>query len=174
MRQLPATGAPARAAPPSTARSPRTVLLLLDRRVGVLVIPVTPADLLALHRPHPVLHLDRGDGALLPGLFGHARRHAGGAGGHAFRPSTSSPACRRGRGGGGAGRRALRADLRLRLPVVGLGVHRIRLLPDLRAGRAAALADPHRLADRRRRLAAVPVGERMRGRASRRSCGAGA
>ena len=53
-------------------------------------------------------------------------------------------------------RPARRARRRHRVRVGRDPVHRLRLVPHLRAGRAAALDDPHRLADRRRDLADLP------------------
>ena len=53
--------------------------------------PGQPADLLALHRAHPVLHLDRGDGALPVHLDDHDRRHDRRA---RIRPTSRSMSCR--------------------------------------------------------------------------------
>ncbi|CAA9215062.1 MAG: hypothetical protein AVDCRST_MAG08-311, partial [uncultured Acetobacteraceae bacterium] len=114
------------------------------------------ADLLALHRRHPRLHLDGGAGALLPGLCRDARRDAGGAGRHAFHRRCLPPPVPARRGEGGAAVRLLRRALRPGLPVVGLGIHGVRHLPHQRVGRAPALAHPHGLAHRRPRLAALP------------------
>ena len=60
------------------------------------------------------------------------------------------------RGGDQADRAARRAGRRDRVPVGRDPVHRLRLVSHLRAGRAAAVDDPHRLADRRRDLADLP------------------
>ena len=68
---------------------------LLAISLGVLVDPGRAADLLALHGAHPVLHLDRGDGALPVRLDDHGRRHDRGAREHAISRSISGRACRR-------------------------------------------------------------------------------
>ena len=58
---------------------------LLAVTVAIAGHPGQPADLLALHRVDPVLHLDRGDGALPVHLDDHDRRHDRRTRVHAFR-----------------------------------------------------------------------------------------
>ena len=114
--------------------------------------PGHAADLLALHRAHPVLHLDRGDGALPLHLDDHDRRHARRAREHALRGRRLADAGAARRGGVRLSRASACWSFALVFVWCRHRVHRVRLVPHLRARRAAALAHPHRLADRRRHL----------------------
>ncbi len=134
-------------------RAPRLARRDLDRGV---VDPRHSSGLLALHLAHPPLHLDRGDGPLSPGLDRDDRRHDRRTGEHALRGRCMAASLGAGQSRGparGAGRRAHRGS---RLRVVGLRVHRVRVVPHLGTGRAAALAHPCRLAGDRRDLAHLP------------------
>ena len=114
------------------------------------------ADLLALHGADPLLHLDRGDGALPVHLDHHDRRHDRRARVDAFRGRRVAAAVAARRGHGAARRPARRTGRRAGVRVGRHPVHAVRLEPDLRARRAAAVAHPCRLAGDGRDLDRVP------------------
>ena len=129
----------------------RLLSWLLVFSVVIIDLPGQPADLLALHRADPALHLDRGDGALPVRLDDHDRRDDRRAREHALRGRRLAAPV--------AARRAAALRIVASLFVLGvragvrlgrLPVHALRLEPHLGTGRTAAVDDPHRLAGHRR------------------------
>ena len=117
--------------------------------------PGQPADLLALHRADPVLHLDRGDGALHVHLDDHDRRDDRRAQVDAFRGRSAADTVAARRGRGAAARPARRAGRGLHLRHGRHRVHALRVAAHLGTCRAAALVHPRRVAGDGRDLACV-------------------
>ena len=162
--------------PVSGAGSPplyaRFLTFLLAMSVAILIIPVTLQIISRYTALIPVLHLDRGDGALPVHLDGADRRHGGRARKQPLRGRCLADPVAARRGGRAHHGAARHPGARPGVRVGGHGIHALRLVPHLRAGRPAALDDPHRLAGRRRHLDRLPGRAVLRRGAT--SCWAGA
>src|SRR5215207_5337059 len=117
--------------------------------------PRVVADRVALHRAHSQLHLDRGDVALPVHLDGDARRDDRHPRRHALRGRYLARARAAGERGAAHCLPPVRARVRVGVPLLGSEVRAVRLVPGIRACRAAHAVHLPRLAASRRDVAAV-------------------
>src|SRR5262245_29528511 len=112
--------------------------------------PGLAAGHLALHRPHPELHLDRGDVALPVHLDGDARRHDRYPRRHALRSRCLARARAAGERSPAHRIAPVRARVRGGVRLLGNQIRGLRLVPGVGTGRAAHAVHLHRLAADRR------------------------